>query len=201
MSSNYVTADWHFNHERILGFERGDCGTMYAHNNRIIYWYNSVVSDDDIVYVLGDVGFGAPQLLGDLVRQLHGHKILVFGNHDKFSPKQALAMGFEQALTGPVYYPSDKCPGQIILSHEPAKEALDNHYVINVHGHLHNSQLDLPNFYNVNVARTKYKPVPMASFERKCQAYAIPRRENFGKEWYFDHYVWDKGKSPTSGRP
>lgn len=194
---DYVTADWHFNHNNILGFERSDCGTIYAHNKRIMDEYNAIVSDKDTVYVLGDVGFGAPKLLADIIQQMHGHKILIFGNHDKFTNKQAIAMGFEQALTGPMYYPSTKMPGRIILSHEPAKEAFDNHYAINVHGHLHNADLDLPNFYNVNVARTKYKPVPMSVFERKCLSYVMPRRENFGKEWYLDHYKWDEGKDPT----
>lgn len=199
MRHDYVTADWHFNHERILAFERSDCGTMYAHNKRIVDNYNAMVSDDDTVYVLGDVGFGAPQLLGDIIKQLHGHKILVFGNHDRFTATQGLEMGFEQVLTGPFYYPSKYTPGRIILSHEPAREAFENHYVINVHGHLHNAQLNLPNFFNVNVARTDYKPVPMYVFESKCKNYVMPRREQYGKEWYFNSYQWDVGKGPTTG--
>ena len=44
--------------------------------------WNSIVRKDDIVYHLGDVGFGSTDELKELVGRLNGTKILIRGNHD-----------------------------------------------------------------------------------------------------------------------
>ena len=44
-------------------------------NEYIIQKWNSVVKNDDIVYYLGDVGFGSLQEVKDLERRLKGTKI------------------------------------------------------------------------------------------------------------------------------
>lgn len=188
----FVTADLHFNHPGILALERTNFSCIEQHNEFIIKQYNKVVGEEDTCYILGDLGFSDPKLLGQLVRQLNGHKILIKGNHDKFTTKEyKTLMGFEAVKEGPIYFYDKNCTAKIIFSHEPSREAFENPYVINIHGHLHNSDLDLPNFFNVNIARTNYLPVNIESFYetiRKCKN----RREVFGKEWYYNFYKFDK---------
>ena len=200
--TDYVTADWHFNHRRIILFERSRFKTIEEHNDYIVARYNAKVKDSDTCYVLGDVGFGDAKALTAIVKKLRGHKLLVMGNHDRFTVQQALDMGFEKVFRGPIYYDENSgigAPaGRIILSHEPVREAYQNPYVLNVHGHLHNSCLSLPNYYNVNVARTFYSPADLHVFVNKSLSSVKGRRENYGSEWYLPFYEWDEGKGPNA---
>lgn len=198
--ADYVTADWHFNHEGILAFERGSFGTIEDHNSTIIQNYNNRVKEGDTCYVLGDIGFGNERDLAALVKKLRGKKILIMGNHDRLPTDAYLRMGFAEVHRGPIYYDENNgvgAPaGRIILSHEPVREAFDNPYVINIHGHLHNADLDLSNFFNVNVARTDYYPVPLHSFIDETLHLTKGRAEKIGHEWYWRYYRWDPGKAP-----
>lgn len=199
--ADFVTADWHFGHQRILDFERSRFATIEEHNDFIIERCNKRMKASDLCYVLGDVGFGDYEDLVPFVKRIKCRKILVMGNHDQLSVADYLRMGFLEVHRGPVYYDENggigAPAGRIILSHEPVREALDNPYVINVHGHLHNSQLSLPNFFNVNVARTDYSPVDLHTFSKKAVSLTKARHESIGKEWYWNFYVWDPGKGPN----
>jgi calcineurin-like phosphoesterase family protein len=198
--TDWVTADWHFNHKRILLFERHQFETIEQHNEFIIQEYNKKVGKDDTCYVLGDVGWGKVGELKSLISKMRGNKILIIGNHDRLLPSDYKEIGFSRVIRGPMFYDENEgigAPaGRIILSHEPVREALDNPYVINVHGHLHNSDLDLPNFFNVNVARTGYAPVCLHRFVNDSLSLTKNRHEKIGTEWYFSHYKWDKGCGP-----
>lgn len=192
----FVTADLHFDHKRIISFERSQFATIEDHNETLIRNYNAVVGPNDICYILGDFGFGDPEHLKMYSMRLNGYKIFIFGNHDQFSVEDAYWLGFNEVYTTPIYLPESK--GKIILSHEPVREALNNPYVINVHGHLHNSQLHLRNYFNVNVARTGYRPKDMAEFIRKANKFCKRRGETFGCEWYADFYTFDDGSKSAA---
>jgi calcineurin-like phosphoesterase family protein len=172
----FVTSDLHFNHKNIIAYERGGFSSIEEHNETIVSLYNETVGEDDVCWILGDVGFGKAALQ-TLIPRMHGHKILVMGNHDDFSEARALEMGFEKVFKGPTYYPESN--GRIILSHYPAMEAFNNPYVINVHGHLHGCALDAPNFFNANVALNGYRPIDMRRFMDMIGGLASRRLE-----WY-----------------
>lgn len=199
--TDWVTADWHFNHNKILEFERTNFASIEEHNATIIERYTQKITKDDTCYILGDVGFGSSEELASLIKKLRGRKILVMGNHDRLCVSDYFRMGFAEVHRGPIYYDENNgvgAPaGRIILSHEPVKEALDNPYIINVHGHLHNADLDLPNFFNVNVARTDYYPMPLHRFVNETLRLTKGRAEKIGHEWYWAHYKWDLGKEPS----
>ena len=188
----YVTADLHLNHKGIIQFERTQFKTVEEHNSLIVGNWNDTVKKDDVVYVLGDVGFTPLDELRKWISSLNGHKYLVYGNHDRFTNAQAYALGFEKTFVGPIYF-NDK----IILCHEPAMEGLNNPYVIVVHGHIHNGKLSLSNYYNVNIARTGYKPMKMDIFTPTAEARCKSRREMFMQEWYKDYYSFDEKAQKT----
>ena len=184
----YVTADLHFNHKGIIPFERTQFKTIEEHDNRILRAINSSLGPNDVLWVLGDVGFrtdGGLQALGEKVRRIEcKKKILLMGNHDRFSMIEARGLGFDEVYKGPIYYPSAVAPGKIILSHRPVKEAYDNPYVINIHGHIHSGFIDLPNFFNVNIHMTGYLIRPMKEFEELANKTLKPREERYPNEWY-----------------
>ena len=99
-------------------------------NNDIINKWNSVVKDDDIVYVLGDYCLGTKEQLYEVTSKLKGHKILIMGNHDRLARKYFLEAGFEQVIKNPIIV-----DGIFILSHKPIDTELGQLY--NIHGHKH----------------------------------------------------------------
>ena len=56
--SRYFIADIHFNYENIIKYCNRPFKNTKEMNGYIIEKWNSVVSSNDIVYHLGDVGFG-----------------------------------------------------------------------------------------------------------------------------------------------
>ena len=62
----YFIADTHFNHENIIKYCDRPLSNAKEMNEYIIQKWNSVVNEDDIVYHLGDVGFGTTEMLKEL---------------------------------------------------------------------------------------------------------------------------------------
>lgn len=52
-------------------------------NAALIKNWNTSVSDEDTVYVLGDAFWDKESSCIEIMEQLHGHKHLIQGNHDK----------------------------------------------------------------------------------------------------------------------
>lgn len=126
----WVISDTHFCHERIIGYCQRPFKTTDEMNDVLIRNWNSVVSKDDIVYVLGDFCFGNKSTLVEVVKQLKGRKILVLGNHDRLPKGAYLDAGFEGVTKNPIIMDSD-----FILSHRPLQGDLGKFY--NIHGHRH----------------------------------------------------------------
>jgi len=182
--SIYVTSDLHFNHKNILQMCRTQFETIEEHNNYIIQQYNSVVKKDDLVYILGDIGFTPYNKLTPLIKQLNGRKILIIGNHDQGKDNEYLAMGFIEVIRHPVYYNSN-----IILSHFPVREGYDNPWIYNLHGHLHNNELTLKNYINVNIELNDYKPLDLKALAEEIDAKTPKSRyQSFGQEWFYEYY-------------
>lgn len=184
----WITSDLHLNHNAVPLFSRTSLeqnGLSYiqdinAWNEMIISRINSVVRPFDTLWILGDVGFGPVDKLTELISRINGHKILVMGNHDKFSMASAYRMGFEQVFDGPTFLPNTR--GMILLSHAPAYEAYVSPYIAcNLHGHIHEGSLNLPRFFNMNIAMNDYLPVNVKKFLKYT---ANSRREPFLYEWY-----------------
>lgn len=183
----YFISDFHFCHKNILNFERTQFKDIKEHDKFIIENYNSVVKENDKCWILGD--FGGRDLgqgewtnrLPEYFEQLNGTKYLLLGNHDstKLVDFYASLKGVEEVYKFPVYIHN-----RIVLSHEPIK---CNEDVINVHGHLHGSVLNLPNYICVSAHVINYKPIPITTIEKKWKK--IPRLSSaYGEEWYYPFY-------------
>ena len=85
MSEIFFTSDLHFGHKNLLKFTKPrPFTTIEEHDQTIIDNWNSVVNQDDTVYVLGDIAMGMdPDKLEDYLKKLNGHKRLILGNHDR----------------------------------------------------------------------------------------------------------------------
>lgn len=141
----YFTSDLHFNHGNILAYEpiTRPFATIDEMNETLIANWNSVVKQEDTVYVLGDFAMGPAADVRGLVSRLNGTIKLVRGNHDTPAKlKIYQEMGIE---IKDIEYLTYK--GRFfILCHFPiASEEFmqmvvnDNSEVINVYGHVHSN--------------------------------------------------------------
>lgn len=155
MPETFVIADLHINHINIIEYTQRSFNDIFQMNNYIIDQWNSTINDDDIVYVLGDFGFGSVENLTHIVNLLYGYKILIMGNHDRRrSVSWWLNVGFNEVYKKPIEIKN------LLLSHEPQIVSSNQ---INIHGHIHNNPL--PKEFNpnnhicVSVELHNYKPV------------------------------------------
>ncbi len=162
----YFIADTHFNHSNIIKYCNRPFKNTYEMNEYIIQKWNSVVKNDDIVYHLGDVGYGALQEIKEILQRLNGTKILLKGNHDfKIGTNTWKELGFLEV------YKKKIILNNLLLTHAPTEEVGENQ--INIFGHIHDKTLDerfnKDNHICVSCDVVDYTPVSMNALERLKQ--------------------------------
>lgn len=80
--SNYYIADLHIGHANVISYDNRPFADVDEMNQALVNNWNSVVTDDDTVYVLGDFIWGKEYLWEPWLKQLSGKKNLILGNHD-----------------------------------------------------------------------------------------------------------------------
>lgn len=99
MGKNYFIADTHFFHEKIIKMCNRPFDNVEEMNKKLIENWNKKVTDDDTVYILGDVSFkGSKENTISILKQLKGKKILIKGNHDRFVGQRDFDECFEKVL-------------------------------------------------------------------------------------------------------
>ena len=78
----WLTSDFHFGHEKEFLWQPRGFSSWEEHAEQIIKNYNSVVKDEDEVYILGDCMLKNDEFGIECLKQLKGHKRLAIGNHD-----------------------------------------------------------------------------------------------------------------------
>jgi calcineurin-like phosphoesterase family protein len=86
----FFISDFHIGHKNVIGFDNrpfrktnGDPDVEAMHKTIIKNW-NSVVNDNDVVFYLGDLCFGRPELANGIIHGLKGKIHYIMGNHDKY---------------------------------------------------------------------------------------------------------------------
>ena len=114
-------------------------------NEYMISQWNSHVTDQDEVYILGDLSVGKGKATNAITEQLKGKLHLIIGNHDDFlSDKQFDTDRFEWIKPYAEIYDGRR---KVILSHYPVfcynaqyrlgKDGLNHTYML--YGHVHNT--------------------------------------------------------------
>jgi len=79
----YFTSDLHLGHENIIEYTSRPFNSVTHMHEGIVANWNSVVTPDDEVYILGDAALGDISRTLTLFSRLNGLHFLVPGNHDK----------------------------------------------------------------------------------------------------------------------
>lgn len=162
----FFTADTHYGHSNVLKFKRDndkplrDFANIDEMNEVLIQRHNAVVGVNDRVYHLGDAVFGKSNM--HLLRRLNGKMTLIAGNHDHYDGGLAsYADYFDEILASKELTMSKNDRG--IMTHIPIHTSqLDYRFTYNLHGHLHDIELDDPRYLNMGVECWDYTPINLS---------------------------------------
>jgi calcineurin-like phosphoesterase family protein len=154
----WVIADLHLDHKNIIALANRPFVSLDSMQAELIKRWNSVVSKDDIVYILGDYMLSNhKEFLKNKTALFNGNKVLVMGNHDTMKPKDYINGGFIQATRKPILVEP-----HVILMHEPPKEEDIIDGMFYIFGHVHDKLCPADNHKNckcVSVERINYTPI------------------------------------------
>lgn len=197
----WFTSDLHFFHKNVIKYCNRPWSTVEEMNEGLITRWNSVVGDQDQVFVLGDFCFGGVARATSILSRLKGHKVLIRGNHDA-KPQQLVRAGFAEVLDQEEIYVTTPPFPRLTLSHYPFAptreelwlERLANfwkfwrrlkykearflerrpidHGQFLLHGHVHNAWKVKGRMINVGVDAWNYTPVSIDQIQRLIEGTA-----------------------------
>ena len=155
MSKIRLISDFHLGHANILKFAPMRGGTdVQSHSEWLVAQWNSTVHKTDVVWVLWDICFDKKHL--KYLKQMHGQKVMLWGNHDKF-PVTAYQPYFHQIF-------GFRKKWGFWVSHSPI-HLCELRGRGNIHGHVHQNsvrkddgELD-ERYVNVCVEALNGKPI------------------------------------------
>jgi len=179
------SSDYHFFHKNILKYENRPFDSVEKMNSEIVRRHNERVTNNDILFFLGDLGFfasamkvergeGMPIRALDLFNQMNGIKYRVRGNHDKQSNKLYIPIKS-------IYL--DISGLRIQLIHRPDEADIENVNLV-ICGHCHGkfktkevlNKKKIPIlFINVSVENNNYYP------------YTWDEIKSIWDKWYHNH--------------
>lgn len=78
----YYIGDMHLGHKNVIKYDNRPFETVEEMDVVLIENWNSVVTEDDNVYIIGDFIYRSSHAAIYYLKQLKGHKHLIIGNHD-----------------------------------------------------------------------------------------------------------------------
>lgn len=138
MGKNFYISDLHFGHFNIIRYDNRPFKTVEEMDSVLIKNWNNVVSDEDTVYILGDISWYDEDKTVEIFEKLNGTKILIKGNHDSVKKGSKLMKCFASVYDYYELYLDKK--NKIIMSHYPMP-FWNGQFRNSVHlyGHIHNS--------------------------------------------------------------
>jgi calcineurin-like phosphoesterase family protein len=150
----WFTSDWHFGDPRvkILGRPFADDREM---TERIIAEFNALVSDEDTVYVIGDVLSTVSNETLEVLKRLKGTLVLIKGNHD-LKDDEEYAPYFDQIIQEGDGLELEVAGIPCYLTHYPTTGRPDR---FNLVGHIHGVWRVQKNMLNVGVDANHFRPI------------------------------------------
>ena len=163
----FFSSDYHFNHAKIIEFDKRPFKDVSEMHEAIIKNHNEVVPVDGLLYILGDVAMGKDvNSVVKILQRMNGKKVLVKGNHDVIMLKeQSFRDCFEMIVD---YYRPTLHGFKIAMFHYPIAE-WDQAYrgSWHLHGHIHLgvAPIEPSKFLNVGIMNNKYYPFSFRQIE------------------------------------
>lgn len=170
-------SDLHFGHRAAIDFDNRPFSDVEEMDRVMIHFWNSRVTKNDQVYVVGDFAFRNEKPYSWYLKQLKGQKYLVVGNHDKKLLKDSEAMGYFVSVDYQLEVIDNQKP--VVLSHFPIAEW--NGFfreAYHVYGHIHCNtdrtfqyMKQFDRALNAGVCINNYTPVSLNELIRNNQIF------------------------------
>lgn len=130
----FYISDLHFSHKNIISMDNRPFFTVSEMNDTLINNWNSVVGNNDDVYILGDM-FWNNNDIPDILPKLKGKLYLIKGNHDR--PNTVMTKRF---VCIKEYAEIEDSGRHVVLCHYPIP-CYKNHFYgwYHLYGHVHTS--------------------------------------------------------------
>ena len=164
MNNTFFIADLHFSDNSIIEYENRPYDSIEKMNEDLIMKWNKVVTNEDIIFILGDFGFSNNEKLIEIGNKLQGKKTLITGNHDTESNEFYFKCGFENVYNFPIIFDDFW-----ILSHNLMYINKNMPYG-NIFGHVHDNPA-IKDFskqsFCVSVERINYAPISFEEIKKR----------------------------------
>lgn len=155
----FYISDSHHGHFNVIRYDNRPFSSVEEMDDEQIRRWNSVVTPEDIVYILGDFSWYKEDKTLEILDKLNGRKVLIKGNHDRISPK--VAKKFEKRAE---YLEIQDGDERVILSHYPIPfwngQFRDT---VHLYGHVHNSH-QYNYCMNIRKELAQLQDIPMRMF-------------------------------------
>ncbi len=167
----FYTADLHFHYKPFLPDR--PFASVEEMDEAMIRLWNETVTDEDTVYVVGDVGYNGGYVPGDALGRLRGRKHLIRGNHDTGFENAPKLFDYFETVTD--FNEIDDGETHILLCHYPILYRKRGYMI---HGHLHQARgpeydilRQMPRMLNAGVDVNFYRPVTLAQLVENNRAF------------------------------
>ena len=175
MKNTWLTSDEHYDHLNVIRFDNRPFRDVADMQYGLIERHNSVVSDNDEVWHIGDFSM-SEKTVPLILPRLKGKHYLVMGNHEKCHPCQKHSDAAKQrylmyGFIG-VYHELHNWYGGFLLNHLPYADQEEGNHGLKfmqyrpidkggflICGHVHVSWKTKGRMINVGVPQWDYKPV------------------------------------------
>lgn len=174
----FFTADTHFNHANIMKYCNRPFRDINEMNDTLVKNWNEKVNQGDIVYHLGDFGWGQGrgyqiEGLAEIINSLNGQIFLIEGSHDK--PANKLAHKFVKILPLMTIKEGSE---SITLCHYCMRTWRRSHFnTWHLFGHSHGRLEPIGKSWDVGVDNNNYEPLSFFEIRQIMQK----RPDNFNR--------------------
>lgn len=161
----FFISDTHFYHEKIIYSCNRPFLNVEEMNEQLILNWNKAVSQNDDIFILGDMFFQASiEEINNTIKKLNGRKYLICGNHEDY----VCHPNFDTSAFTYIkdYHTFQYHKKKFILSHYPILEWEGKRGgSILLYGHVHNDNPDYyanvlgKNAFNVGVDMIDFRPI------------------------------------------
>lgn len=182
----FWSSDTHYFHKNIISYSNRPFKDVDEMNEKLIANWNSVVTNNDTVYHLGDVSFADKEKTDKILNRLNGQIMLVKGNHDN----RLVSDRFEWVKDYFELKVQDKDTKKgsqlIVMSHYPFATWNGSYRgSVSVHGHTHNN---LKKDYNllrmdIGVDACNFFPISYEQIKQEFKKnYNLPTKDHHNNE-------------------
>ncbi len=135
----FFISDTHFDHANVIKYTKRPFRNVEEMNQALVLNWNNKVKNEDLVFFLGDLGFGrGHRSISYWLEKLNGKIYFLKGNHDSGNVGKATEI--------PNVYPLSYKGHKFLLMHDPHRPIDWDGWII--HGDKHNNDLENYPFFN-----------------------------------------------------